>query len=161
MISAMTSLVVVHTLLSLAGIVAGFAVLYGFVTANRLDTWTAAFLAATAATSLVGFLFASEQTLPLHKLGITSLVVVAAAFTARYVYKLAGMWRTIFVAAAVLALYLNVFLGIVQAFRKIPALHALAPTQTEPPYLTAQFLALVLFIVGGIVCAIRFHPAPR
>ena len=58
------------------------------------------------------------------------------------------------------ALYFNVLVLIVQAFLKVPALHALAPGGSEPPFLIAQGAALVLFVVLGIAAGFRFHPKP-
>ena len=93
-----------------------------------------------------------------HIVGIISLVVLAATLWALYVRHLAGAWRWIYVSTAVLALYLNVFVGVVQAFLKFPFLKALAPTQTEPPFVIAQAAVLVLFVVLGILAARSFHP---
>ena len=115
--------------------------------------WTATFLLTTILTSLTGFLFPFGPILPSHIVGAISLAVLAVAVVALYYYRLAGAWRWIYVTAAVLALYLNVFVGVVQAFLKVPALNALAPTQAEPPFAIAQGLVLILFIVLGIVAA--------
>ena len=149
---------VVHTLISLVGIVSGLVVLFGLLTGKRLDRWTAAFLATTVATSVTGFGFPVDRFLPSHAVGIISLVVLGVAIVARYRRHLAGTWRPIYVVAAVVALYFNVFVGIVQAFRRVPALNALAPTQSEPPFQIAQLGALVLFVALGIVAVIRFRP---
>ena len=150
----------VHVLLSLAGIASGLVVVFGLLTGKRLDGWTALFLATTVATSLTGFGFPFDQLLPSHKVGIISLAVLAVAILARYAFHLRGVWRRIYVTTAVAALYLNVFVGVVQAFLKVPALHALAPKQTEPPFLVTQLVVLVLFIVIGIMAAKRFHGEP-
>jgi len=74
------------------------------------------------------------------------------------VFHLAGSWRWIFVAAAVTALYLDVFVGIVQAFAKIPVLHEWAPTQSDPPFVIVQLIGLASFVALGIAVARRFHP---
>jgi len=150
----------VHVLLSLVGIASGLVVVFGLLTGKRLDGWTALFLATTVATSLTGFGFPFDQLLPSHKVGIISLAVLAVAILARYAFHLRGVWRRIYVTTAVAALYLNVFVGVVQAFLKVPALHALAPKQTEPPFLVTQLVVLVLFIVIGIMAAKRFHGEP-
>jgi hypothetical protein len=150
----------VHVLLSLVGIASGLVVVFGLLTGKRLDGWTALFLATTVATSLTGFGFPFDQLLPSHKVGIISLAVLAVAILARYAFHLRGVWRRIYVTTAVAALYLNVFVGVVQAFLKVPALHALAPKQTEPPFLVTQLVVLVLFIVVGIMAAKRFHGEP-
>ena len=90
----------------------------------------------------------------------SSLLLLAVAIYARYPRQLAGHWRWIYVVTAVIALYLNVFVGVVQAFLKLPALKAMAPTQTEQPFKLTQLSVLGLFIVLGFVAAIRFHPEP-
>ena len=149
-----------HVLISLVGIGSGFVVLYGLLTGKRLDGWTALFLASTVATSVTGFGFPFHHLLPSHKVGIVSLVVLAVAILARYPLHLAGAWRRVYVVCAVVALYLNVFVGVVQAFLKIPVLNAMAPKQTEPPFVVAQGIVLALFVVLGVVAAIRFRAEP-
>jgi hypothetical protein len=147
----------IHVLLSLAGIATGFIVVYGLLTGKRLDGWTAIFLATTVLTSLTGFLFPVEHILPSHIVGIISLLVLAIAIVARYALHLANAWRWIYVVCAVLALYLNSFVAVVQSFLKVPALKALAPTQKEPPFLVAQLVVMVVFVVLGILSVKRFH----
>ncbi len=148
----------VHVILSLVGIVSGFVVLCGLLTAKRMDSWTGLFLLTTVATSLTGFGFPFDHLLPSHKVGIISLVLLAIAILALYVQHLAGPWRWIYVVTAVMALYLNVFVLIVQLFMKVPALKALAPTQKEPPFLIAQLGCLALFVVLGIASVKKFRP---
>ena len=148
----------VHVLISLVGIGSGLVVMYGLMNGKRLDGWTAVFLASTVATSVTGFGFPFDHLLPSHKVGIVSLVVLAVAIVARYPLHLAGPWRPVYVVCATVALYLNVFVGVVQAFLKVPALKAMAPRQTEPPFVVAQSAVLALFVVLGIVAAIRFRP---
>ena len=111
-------------------------------------------------TSVTGFGFPFEHLLPSHKVGIISLAVLALAIPARYVFHLAGAWRWIYVAGAALALYFNVFVAVVQAFEKVGSLKALAPTQSEPPFLIAQILVLAVFVVLTVFGARRFHPEP-
>src|SRR5437870_12148897 len=123
-----------HTLISLVGIFTGLIVLFGMLAGKRLDGWTKWFLITTVATSVTGFFFPFHGFTPAIALGIMSLLVLAVAIFARYLRQLAGHWRWIYVVCAVIALYFNVFVGIVQSFEKIPALQALAPTQTEPPF---------------------------
>jgi hypothetical protein len=132
----------------------------GLLAGKRLDGWTALFLATTVATSVTGFGFPFDHLLPSHKVGIISLVVLAVAILARYAFHLAGAWRWIYVVGAVIALYLNIFVLIVQLFEKVPALRAMAPTQSEPPFLVAQLVVLALFVVLGIFAARRFHLDP-
>jgi hypothetical protein len=135
----------VHVLISLVGIGSGLIVVFGLVGGKRLDRWTTVFLATTVATSVTGFGFPFEHLLPSHKVGIISLIVLAVTILARYAFHLSGGWRRIYVIGAVIALYLNVFVAVVQAFQKVPALKAMAPTQSEPPFLIAQIAVLVLF----------------
>ena len=152
----------VHVILSLIGILAGLVVvLFGLLRSQPLSGWTALFLATTVLTSLTGFLFPFERLLPSHIVGIISLVVLAAALVALYVRRLAGSWRWIYVAGAVSALYLNAFVGVVQAFQKLPVLNVLAPTQSEPPFVIAQIVVLLLFVVLGIAAVRTFHPRSR
>ena len=150
----------VHVLLSLVGIGSGLVVIFGLLTGKRLDGWTALFLATTVATSVTGFGFPFDHLLPSHKVGILSLLVLAVAILARYAFHLRGAWSRIYAISAVVALYLNVFVGVVQAFLKVPALKALAPKQTEPPFLVAQLVVLVIFIVITILAAKRFRNEP-
>jgi hypothetical protein len=147
----------IHVLLSLAGIGTGFIVLYGLLTGKRLEGWTAIFLATTVLTSVTGFFFPVEHLLPSHVVGIISLVVLAVAILARYPLHLARASRWIYVVCAVLALYFNVFVAVVQSFLKVPALKAMAPTQKEPPFVVAQVVVMVLFIVLGIFAVKKFH----
>jgi hypothetical protein len=150
----------VHVLLSLVGIGSGVVVMFGLLARKPLDGWTALFLATTVATSVTGFGFPVDHLLPSHKVGIISLVVLAVAILARYALHLAGAWRRIYVVCAAVALYLNVFVGVVQAFQKVPALAAMAPRQTEPPFVVTQLVVLALFIVLAIVAAKRFCGEP-
>jgi hypothetical protein len=149
-----------HVLISLAGIGAGFVVMYGLLNGKRLDGWTALFLSTTVLTSVTGFAFPFDHLLPSHKIGIISLVVLAVVILARYVFHLAGVWRGIYVVGAALALYLNVFVAVIQAFLKVPALKVLAPTQTEAPFLVAQIVVLLVFVGLTILAAKRFHIEP-
>jgi hypothetical protein len=148
-----------HVILSLIGIAAGLVVLCGMLSANRLGGWTAFFLATTILTSVTGFMFPSKSFGAPHVIGVISLAVLAVALVALYGRHLAGAWRWLYVGSALLALYLNVFIGVVQAFQKLPALSTLAPTQSEPPFVVAQLLVLATFVVVGIRAVARFHPA--
>src|SRR5712664_1752610 len=113
---SLSTLTVVHVLLSLIGLGSGLVVVLGLLGGKRLDGWTALFLATTVATSATGFLFPFDHLLPSHIVGITSLLVLAVAILARYQFRLAGGWRRAYVVCAVLALYLNAFVAVVQAF---------------------------------------------
>ena len=149
-----------HTLLSLVAIFTGFAVLFGMLAGNRLDGWTKWFLITAVATTVTGFFFPFHGVTPAIKLGVISLIVLLVTIYARYAKHLAGAWRWIYAIGAVLTLYFNVFVGIVQSFEKISALHAMAPTQTEQPFKLTQLSVLGLFVVLGFVAAIRFRPIP-
>ena len=158
MVLGMPTFTFIHVLISLAGIGSGLVVAYGLLTSKRLDAWTILFLVTTAATSVTGFLFPFHGFTPAIGVGILSMVVLIAAILALYVFRLAGAWRVVYIAGAVIALYFNVFVLIVQAFQKIAVLRDLAPTQTEPPFLIAQLAALLFFIAVGIQAVRGFHP---
>lgn len=147
-----------HVLLSLVGIVSGIVVLFAMLGSRRLPAMTAIFLVTTVATSVTGFLFDSPFG-PARVVGIISLVALAIAILALYVYKLAGAWRRIYVGTAVFSLYLNCFVGVVQTFQKVEFFRALAPTQKEPPFGIAQAVVLIAFVALGIAAARKFHPA--
>lgn len=150
-----------HVVLSLVGIGAGFVAVFGLLTSRWLDRWNTLFLTATVATSVTGFLFPFHHFTPGHAIGILSLIVLALAIIARYRFHLMGGWRHTYVITAVIALYFNFFVLIAQMFQKVPALKALAPTQTEPPFAVTQLIVLVLFVVLAIRTTVRFRSEPR
>ena len=160
MIFSLRTFTIMHVVLSVVGIGSGLVVLHGLLTRKRLDRWTALFLASTVATSGTGFGFPFDHLLPSHKVGILSLLVLAVAIVARYVFHLAGAWRGMYVVSAAVALYLNVFVLVVQLFEKVPALRAMAPTQKEPPFLVVQLVVLALFAALTFMAAKRFRMAP-
>ena len=139
----------IHVVLSVLGIVAGLVVVGGLMGGARLDGWTALFLITTVLTSLTGFGFPFTKVLPPHVVGAISLVVLAVCLAARYWKRMAGVWRAAYVVTAVAALYLNVFVLVVQLFIKTPPLAQLAPTQAEPPFAVTQGLVLLLFVWLG------------
>lgn len=149
----------VHVAISLIAILSGLIVAAGMLRDQMSAGWTTAFLAATIATSISGFFFHSTAIGPPHIVGGLSLVILAMAVWALYGRKLTGAWRPIFVICAVIALYLNVFVAVVQAFLKISLLHSLAPNGSEPPFLVAQALTLIAFIALGVFAARRFRSA--
>jgi hypothetical protein len=157
----MAAFTLFHVVLSLIGIASGFVVIAGMFSSNRMDGVTAIFLTTTTLTSVTGFFFPVHHFMPSHAIGILSLIVLAIAIYARYGRHLTGAWRWIYVVTAIIAQYFNVFVGVVQAFEKIPPLHSLAPTQSEPPFAITQGVVLLLFLVVGIVSAKRFHPMPN
>jgi len=149
-----------HVLISLVGIGSGLVVLSGLLTDRRLDRWTAIFLATTVAASLSGFGFPVDHVMPSHIVGSISLVALAFAIAARYKFQMVRAWRWIYVVGAIMALYLNCFVLVVQSFLKIPALSALAPTQTEPPFAVAQLIVLAVFIGLGVAGVKKFQKKP-
>ena len=154
---SLSTFTLLHVIISLAGIGTGFIVMYGLLNSKRLDGWTAIFLSTTVLTSLTGFLFPFEGLKPSYIVGGLSLIVLAVAIWARYGRHLEGASRWVYVVSAAVALYLNCFVAVVQAFMKIPALHAMAPTQSEPPFLVAQLVVLAIFVWLTYLAAKRFH----
>lgn len=152
----LTLLTIIHVIISLVALVAGLVVLRGLLIGERLEGWTATFLSTTVLTSVTGFFFPTTRLLPSQIVGGISLLILALAIYARYSRHLKGGWRKVYVIGAVLALYLNAFVGVVQAFLKTPVLKALAPTQTELPFKVTQLLVLALFIGLGAVATVRF-----
>jgi hypothetical protein len=150
----------VHVVISLIGIVAGIIVMLGLLGSRPMPGTTAVFLLFTILTSATGFLFPFTRLLPSHMVGIISLVLLAIACIALYGTKLAGAWRWIHVVTAMTALYLNVFVLIIQSFLKIPVLHALAPSvpPSEPPFAAVQAVMLLFFIVAIVGAVRRFRP---
>jgi len=150
-----------HIIISLIGIASGLVVLYGLLTGKPSAGWTALFLGATILTSVTGFPLAPFGFDPPRAVGVVSLVLLAVAVIAIYGFHLAGAWRWIYIATAVTALYLNAFVGVIQAFQKLPFLQPLAPTQSEPVFVVVQLAVLTIFIVLGILAVIRFHPTAK
>ena len=147
-----------HVIISIIGIASGLIVLFGMFSSHRLPGWTALFLFTTVLTSVTGFMFPATTLTPAGIFGIISLVVLLVALIALYGFRLGGAWRWIYVGGAVVALYLNIFVLVAQSFQKIPLLHPLAPTGSEPPFLTAEGALLAIFVVLGIVAVLKFHP---
>jgi hypothetical protein len=153
-----TTLLGIHVWLSLIGLASGFIVLAGLLYSRRRDGWTALFLATTVLTSATGYGLPADRILPSHIVGAISLVLLAIAIAARYAGHLAGAWRWVYVVTAMASLYLNAFVGVVQLFRHAPVLHALAPTESEPPFAIAQGLLLLLFVGLTIWAVLAFRP---
>jgi len=147
----------VHVVISLLAIATGLVVVFGLLTGKPLDRWTAVFLASTVATSVTGFGFPADRVLPSHIVGGISLVLLAAAIYARYARRLSGIWRAVYTVGAVSALYLNLFVLVVQAFQRVPALRAMAPTQSEPAFQVAQLGLLAISVLVGVAATIRFR----
>lgn len=149
-----------HVVISLIGIATGVIVLLGLIRGTHLPGWAAIFLVTTILTSVTGYGFPIHGLTPGHVVGAISLVALALAVAGLYRFELAGSWRRVYVVTSVLAVYLNVFVGIVQTFRNVPVLHAAAPTESEPPFAIAQLTALLLFVVMGYLAVRGFAGAP-
>jgi hypothetical protein len=154
---SLETITLIHVLISLAGIASGIVVMYGFLTDQKFDRWTAVFLITTALTSITGFLFPFTAATPAIKLGIISMVVLTIAVVARYF--LHRSWRNTYVIGACAVLYFNAFDLVVQSFAKIPSLKVLAATQKEPPFATVQIAVLLLFVVLTTFSVKRFRTA--
>lgn len=134
---------VLHVIISLIAIVAGFIAMGGMLASKKPDGWTTVFLVTTVLTSVTGFMFPINGFTPALGTGIVSSIVLIVALLAFYAYHLEGVWRSVYVVTAVAALYLNVFVLVVQSFLKIPPLKAIAPTGSEPPFVVVQGFALI------------------
>jgi hypothetical protein len=162
---SLSTFTTVHVIISLIGIAAGIIVMFGMLGSNRMPGLTAIFLLFTILTSATGFLIpplVSDKLLPSHIIGALSLVLLAVACIALYGQKLSGRWRLIYVLTALISLYLNVFVLVIQSFLKIPALHALAPSvpPSEPPFAIVQGIVLVFFVIVIIGAVRRYRPVP-
>ena len=158
MIFDVTTLVGFHTVVSLVALVAGVVVVFGMIGNATMPGMSALFLATAVITSATGFLFAVDRILPSHIFGVVSLLALAAAILGRYAFGFAGRWRLTYVLCVVLATYLDAFVAVVQTFQKVPAVNALAPTQSEPPFAIAQGALLVVFVILAVLVARRFRP---
>jgi hypothetical protein len=154
-LSAFTTL---HVALSLIGIVAGVVIAFAMPRSSKPPGWTLLFLVTTVLTSITGFMFPFKAVGPPHVFGVISLVALAIAIYALYAQRLAGRWRWLYVTTALLSLYLNVVVLVVQAFQKLPALHQFAPKGSEPPVALVQLLVLILFVWLGVQSVRKFHP---
>lgn len=154
---SLTTFTLLHVAVSLIGIGSGFVVVLGLIAGRPLPRWTALFVTSTALTSLSGFLFPFKGVTPGIVIGILSLAVLLLLTIARYAAHLNGAWRGTYVLTTTLALYFNFFVLIVQAFRKVPALRALAPTQSEMPFKVTQLIVLLAFVAMSMVAFRRFH----
>jgi hypothetical protein len=150
----------IHVALSLIALVAGLVVAYGLLKGRALGGWMELFLVTIILTSVTGFPLPPFGLDPPRMVGILSLILLAIALASIYVFRVSGPWRWIFVVTALTTLYLDAFVGVIQAFAKLPALHALAPTGSEPPFLIVQVIVLAIFVVLGFLAARRFHPKP-
>src|SRR5712672_3758864 len=159
---SLSTFTMVHVIISLIAIVSGIIVMFGLLGSNRMPGMTAIFLLFTILTSATGFLFPFEKLLPSHMIGILSLVLLAIACIALYGMKLSDAWRSIYAVTALLSLYLNIFVLVIQGFLKVPALHALAPGEPPggPVFAVVQLIVLVFFVIVIIGAVRRFRPMP-
>jgi hypothetical protein len=157
-IFSLSAYTILHVIICFIAIGTGFVIVSGMLANKRLDGWTFWFLLFTALTNLTGFGFPFDHLLPSHFLGIFSMLATLAAIVARYMFDMQGAWRGPYVIAATIALWTNMFALVAQSFGKIPALHALAPAQSEPPFLIAELVMLIIFVVLGAAAMRKFHP---
>ena len=157
---SLSTFTTVHVIISLVGIVSGIVVMFGLLGSHRMPGLTAIFLLFTILTSATGFLFPFEKLVPSHMIGILSLVLLAITCIALYGMKLSGAWRGIYVVTALISLYLNVFVLIIQSFLKVAPLHALAPSvpPSEPPFAVVQGIVLLFFVIVIVGAVRRFRP---
>ena len=157
---SLSAFTLLHVIISLVAIAAGLIVMFGLLGSKQMPVMTAIFLLTTILTSATGFLFPFTQLLPSHMVGILSLVLLAIACIALYGMRLAGAWRPVYVVTAMISLYLNVFVLVIQSFLKVPALHALAPSvpPAGPVFAVVQGIVLVFFVLVIIGAWRRFKP---
>jgi hypothetical protein len=141
----LNALTILHVVLSLIGIGSGGVATYRLLKAKTPGRWTEVFLATTAATSITGFLFPLHGVTPAQVVGVLSLIALIIASLSIYRYHSQGIWRRTYAITTVMAFYFNVFVLVVQLFRRVPALPVTAPTQSEPPFRIAQIAVLLLF----------------
>ena len=147
-----------HVAIGLVAIVSGFvALLVGPLGSRKAAALTALFLATTLATSVTGFMFPFTRLGFGHITGALTLVALVPTLLALYRYRLAGPWRRVYAIGAAVALYLNVFIAVLQAFGKMTALQPLAPTPAAPPLLATQLVVMALFVALFLLAGKRPH----
>jgi hypothetical protein len=158
---SVSTFTLVHVVISLVGVASGFVVMFGLLGSDRMSGMTALFLTTTILTDVTGFMYPFTKLFPSHMIGMLSLPLLAIAVFAVYGQKLSGAWRWIYVVTAMLALYLNVFILVIQSFLEIPALRALAPNLplAQPPFIIAQVIVLACFAIAIVGAVRRFRPA--
>jgi hypothetical protein len=154
-----TTLVGFHTWLSLIALGAGLAVTGGLLRGRALPGWTGVFLTTALGTTVTGFLLPFTTLLPSHVVGIIAFATLVMAVVARYRFRMQGAWRSIYIVTAITNVYLLAFIGVVQAFVKVPVLHAMAPTASETPFALTQLLVLGMFAALTVAAARYFRPA--
>lgn len=157
---SLSAFTILHMIISLIAIASGFVVMFGLLGSRRMPVSTVIFLFFTILTSATGFMFPATHLLTSHIIGMVSLVLLAAACIALYAMKLRGPWRAVYVLTALISLYLNVFVLLVQGFLKIPMLHDLAfgNPPNGPALAVIQGLVLLFFVVAIVGAWRRFRP---
>jgi hypothetical protein len=150
----------IHVAISLIALVAGLIALYSWINSKNWNGWTALFLVTIILTSVTGFPLPPFGLDPPRMVGILSLILLAIAVLGIHVFKISGPWRWIFIITATAALWLDAFVGVIQAFAKLPPLHELAPNGSEPPFVIVQLIVLLIFIVLGFLALRKFYPNP-
>ena len=160
---SLANFTILHVIISLIAVAAGLVVMFGMLGSERMPALTGIFLLFTILTSVTGFMFPFAELLPSHVLGIVSLVLLAIACVALYAKKLAGIWRPVYVVTALVSLYINVFVLVIQSFLKIPVLHALAPGNPPSATIFAVVQGLVLVFFAVVIFGVwrRFRPMER
>ena len=158
---SLANFTLLHVIISLIAIVAGLVVMFGMLGSHRPGGLTAIFLLFTILTSATGFPFPFTGFKPSYVIAGLSLVLLAIACLALYGMKLSGAWRWIYVVTALLSLYFNCFVLVIQSFLKIPALTALAPGNppSGPIFGAVQGIVLLFFIVMIVGAVRKFRPA--
>ncbi|BBK42016.1 hypothetical protein STVA_20360 [Allostella vacuolata] len=160
MASDLSTLTIVHTTLSVIALVAGIGILPALMRGQLVPMWTGLFVWTAVATTVTGFLFPFTTFLPSHGVGIAAALTLVPTVAALHVFGLAGAWHRIYAAGAVVNVYFLAFVGVAQAFLKVPAFHALAPTGSEPAFAATQLVLLAVFLGIGWR-AVRVVPAGR
>jgi hypothetical protein len=155
---SLSTFTALHVVISVIGIGSGFLVVWGLLKNKRFDGATAIFLVTTVLTSLTGYLFPFTHLLPSQIVGAISLVALVIALYARYGQHMERSWRSTYVITAMISLYLNVFVLVVQSFLKVPSLHVLAQNGKEPPFVIAQVVVMVIFIALTVMGVKKFRP---
>lgn len=152
---SLTLLTIIHTLISVAAIIAGIVVIADLLRGRDSGGWTHLFMATAFLTSATGFLFPFTVFLPSHGTAIVALLVLAVTLPARYRLR----WPATYAVGAVASLFLLIFVAIAQVFAKVPSLRAVAPTQSEPPFLITESITLAIFVVIGVLAARNYRAA--
>jgi hypothetical protein len=159
---SLANFTLLHVVISLIAIAAGLVVMFGMLSSQTMPALTGIFLLFTILTSVTGLMFPFTELLPSHVLSIISLVLLAVACVALYAKHLVGFWRPVYVLTALVSLYINVFVGVIQSFLKIPVLHALAPGNPPNAAIFAVVQGIVLLLFAWAIFSVwrRFRPLP-